>query len=180
MKAPILSVREIEERDIELIANYWLTSSDAHLLSMGVDVNKMPSRIEFVEMLTYQLTQPYELKKSYCIIWLLNANAVGHCNVNSIEFGEKAYMHLHMWESTTRKKGLGSALLKLSIPYFFKHLQLKKICCEPYAGNPAPNKTLPTLGFKFIKEYITFPGSFSFEQPTKLWELNKDTFAEKE
>ena len=36
-------------------------------------------------------------------------------------------------------------------PIFFRHFNLKSIKCEPNANNPAPNKVLPKIGFKFIK-----------------------------
>lgn len=53
---------------------------------------------------------------------------------------------------------------------------MKKLYCELYALNPAPNKTLEKVGFTFIKEHITVPGLLNFEQPVKLWELSYDYF----
>lgn len=167
-----LSVREIKESDIDLIINYWLTSNDQYLLGMGVDLNKMPSREEWQQMLAAQIQLPYSQKQSYCSIWELNGNPVGHCNVNKIVFGEEAYMHLHIWYAAERKMGLGVQCIQKSLALFFKNLQLKKIYCEPYALNEAPNKTLARAGFHFVKEYVTIPGSLNFEQPVKLWEID--------
>jgi len=73
-------------------------------------------------------------------------------------------MHLHLWNAASRKKGIGSQLVKMSLKYFFENLKLKRLFCEPYALNPAPNKTLEKTGFDFVKEYITIPGAFNFEQ----------------
>ena len=166
-----LSVREIKESDIPLIINYWINAEPAFLTGMGVDLDKMPLKEEWRPMLTQQIQLPYEQKKSYCIIWELNGKPIGHCNVNNINFGEEASMHLHIWYAEERKMGLGVPFIKLSLPFFFKNLLLKKICCDPYALNPAPNKTLHKAGFSFIKEYIGFPGSFSFEQAANHWEI---------
>jgi RimJ/RimL family protein N-acetyltransferase len=166
-----LSVREIKESDIPLIINYWLTAEPAFLTGMGVDLDKMPLKEEWRPMLTEQIQLPYEQKKSYCTIWELNGKPIGHCNVNNISFGEEASMHLHIWYADERKTGLGVQFIKMSLPFFFKNLLLKKICCDPYAHNPAPNKTLSKAGFTFIKEYFGFPGSFSFEQPANHWEI---------
>ena len=44
MSELILSVREIQEQDIEPITNYWLSSSPAFMQSMGVDINKIPNK----------------------------------------------------------------------------------------------------------------------------------------
>ena len=176
MSDPVLSVREIKEADIPIITKYWLSCDDTFLTGMGVDLAKMPEKEDWYAMLKEQLNQDYKEKKSYCMIWLVNEKPVGHCNVNKIIFGEEAFMHLHIWDTETRKKGVGSALIKLTLPYFFEHLQLKKLYCEPYALNPAPNKTLEKNGFVFVKEYVTTPGWLNFEQPVKLWELSYENY----
>ena len=143
---------------------------------MGVDLSKMPTREEWKEMLNEQISQSYEEKKSYCITWLLNGEPAGHSNVNRIIFGEEAYMHLHIWKPGNKTKGLGLQFVKMTLPFFFQNMKLKKICCEPYALNPAPNKTMENLGFEFIKEYVTVPGFINFEQPVKHWELTLQKF----
>ena len=176
IKTPILSVREIQQSDIELITSYWLTAADNYLQAMGVDLNKMPAREQWINILSEQLAQPYNEKKSYCTIWLKDGKPTGHCNVNKIVFAKEAYLHLHIWDAEIRKKGFGTSFLKISIPYFFINLQLKKIYCEPYSRNASPNKTLPKLGFRFIKEHITIPGMLNFEQRVQLWELDDESF----
>ena len=171
MEEQQLTVREIQQSDVALISKYWLTAVPEYLVAMGVDLNKIPSKEELVAMLTEQLQLSYEQKKSYCIIWELNRQPIGHSNVNKIVFGKEAYIHLHIWYAAERKMGLGSRFIEMSLPWFFKNLQIKKICCEPYALNPAPNKVLAHAGFNFIKEYITTPGTFNFEQPVNHWEM---------
>ncbi|MDF2437503.1 MAG: hypothetical protein K0Q95_1879 [Bacteroidota bacterium] len=166
-----LSVRELTETDISLIADYWLTADSSFLEGMGVDLNKLPSRGELSNMLLMQLQTPLVHKRSFCMIWELNGNPVGHSNVNPMQFGEEATMHLHLWKNAERKRGMGSELVRLTLPHFFEKLQLKKLISEPYALNPAPNKTLEKVGFEFVKEYITIPGSLNFEQPVKRWEM---------
>jgi RimJ/RimL family protein N-acetyltransferase len=176
MSQATLSVREMQEADIELITRYWLTADPAFLHGMGVDTSKMPSKENWLQMLSEQLRQSYPEKKSYCLIWLVDQEPVGHSNVNKIKFGEEAFMHLHLWKTDVRTRGFGELLVKKSLPYFFKNLQLKKLYCEPYALNPAPNKVLQKVGFSFVKEYQTTPGWINFEQPVKLWELTHEKF----
>lgn len=57
------TVREITHADIEPLTNYWMNASDDHLTGMGVDLNKMPSRQDFEQMLREQIAQPIEQKK---------------------------------------------------------------------------------------------------------------------
>jgi RimJ/RimL family protein N-acetyltransferase len=173
MELGVLAVRRMQESDIPLIINYWLSASDEHLLHMGALRSKMPTREDWEKMFAEQLASDYPEKKAYCIVWLLNGCAVGHSNVNKIIFGEEAYMHLHLWDASLRKTGYGTQLVKMTIPYFFKDLQLKKLYCEPYAHNAAPNKTMAKLGFRFVKTQINTPGNLNFEQKTNLWEMDR-------
>jgi RimJ/RimL family protein N-acetyltransferase len=173
---PSLAVREVQERDIAFLVHYWLDSDRSFLEGMGVDLAKLPERYELTEMLSEQLNQSYPEKKSYCIIWQVDGQPVGHSNINKIIFGQEAYMHLHLWEAGIRQRGYGTELVRMTLPYFFENFNLKKLYCEPYALNPAPNKTLTKIGFTFLKEYTTIPGSLNFEQPVKRWELGHETF----
>lgn len=172
MQTTHLSVREIEAGDVELLTGYWLGADAAFLQGMGADPAKLPGREQWIAMLSAQLGQAYPDKQSYCIIWQANGRPVGHSNVNRISWGEEAYMHLHLWHPGARHKGWGPELVKMTLPYFFENLQLKKLCCEPYALNPAPNKVLEKTGFTFVKKYTTTPGFINFEQTVNRWELS--------
>lgn len=173
-----IAVREMVLSDIPLLVAYWLASDPDHLVGMGVDLDKLPPAASLTKMLSAQIDLPIEEKQSYALIWLFNEFPIGHCNVNTIEFGKQANMHLHIWQSSQRQKGIGIQLVKMSLPYFFENLKLEMLFCEPYALNPAPNKTLERVGFAFEKEYITIPGSLNFEQPVKRWKLIKEKYKE--
>ncbi|HTF03597.1 MAG TPA: GNAT family protein [Bacteroidia bacterium] len=166
-----LSVREITQSDIPFLCKYWLNSDHDFMRGMGVDISKIPTHEAFTAMLTEQLTQSYEEKKTYCMIWEVDGVPVGHSNVNKIIFGKEAFMHLHIWQNGGRKKGTGTAFVKMTIPWFFKNLRLEKLYCEPYSLNPAPNRTLEKVGFTFVKSYTCIPGWLNFEQEVNLWEI---------
>ncbi len=178
MEAADLSVRAIQLDDIEALVQYWKSADAAYLNSLGADIQKMPTAAQLAQNFTTQIAQPYSQKTAYATIWLHAGKAIGHCNVNKISFGDQAYLHLHLWQKTTRKKGLGSLLVKKSLAIFFENLQLQRIYCEPYALNAAPNRTLARIGFDFEKEYVTIPGALNFEQPVKRWCLTKAKFEE--
>lgn len=171
-----LSVRELRISDIPFLVTYWTESEDMFMERMGVDLTKLPKAEELSQMLENQLEKPMEEKRSYCIIWEMDGTPIGHCNTNPTVYGEEAYMHLHIWDGQVRKKGMGLKLLKMTLPYFFDKLKLKRLFSEPYALNNAPNRTLEKAGFQLIKEYITIPGSLNFEQPVKRWELTVEGF----
>ena len=171
-----LSVREISKEDIPSLVNYWINSPDEFLVHMGVDLSKLPTRDDFTAMIESQLTSLYPEKKSFAMIWFYEEKAVGHSNISPIVFGEEAFVHLHIWDVAFRGKGFGLEWLRLSIPFYFKHFNLKQIFCEPNALNFAPNKTVEKSGFDFVKEYTTTPGWICFEQPVKRWVLTRKKF----
>ena len=171
-----LAVREIEHSDIEHIVKYWTESDPAFLRGMGVDLDKLPGRDQWVESLSRQIESDIEDKKAYALIWVVDDEPVGHCNVNQIEFGEHAHMHLHLWNRRFRKRGIGTELVRQSLPYFFERLQLKKLFCAPYALNLAPNKTLAKVGFKFLEQRKTTPGDINFEQVVNHWVMTRSDF----
>lgn len=164
-----LSVREIQLPDIDPIIHYWTSASDEQLEGMGVDIDKLPSAEQWREMIAAQITAPLDEKGSFCMIWELDGEPVGHNNIDRVRSGEEAYMHLHMWDASRRHKGLGTRFVRLCVPYFFRAYNLQKLFCQPNASNTAPNKTLQRAGFTFIRKYVTVPGSLNFEQQVNLW-----------
>lgn len=176
MSKYILSVREMKKSDISLITRYWLNSDKGHLENMGVDINKLPGDQQFSTYLTAQIELPITEKESYCIIWEQDGVPVGHSNTRPILFAKEAFMHLHLWNKESRRKGMGYELVRLTLPYFFENLQLKYLYCEPYSLNPAPNKTIEKAGFELVHEQVTVPGDFNFEQATKRWLLTYEKY----
>ncbi len=171
-----IGVRKLEIDDIPFIVQYWLHSPSDYLVNMGVDLNKLPKKFDLIKTLTNQLNLPVNKKQSYAFIWTLDKHPIGHCNVNKISFGEKAHMHLHIWDAKHRKKGFGYDFLKATVPLFFKDLQLKSLYCEPKASNEAPNKSIEKVGFKLLKRYSTIPGSLNFKQEVNQWVLAESDF----
>lgn len=174
MEKEKLSIRELTADDIDSINNYWHDSDASYLHAMGVDVQKLPGKDNFKNMLLNQLATPIEQKTAYCIIWQCDGEAIGHSNTNPTRYGEEAFMHLHVWKPENRRKGWGTELVRLSVAHFFEKLKLKRLYCQPHAHNPAPNILMQKAGFKLKKEYVTTPGSINYEQPVKLWLLTKE------
>ncbi len=172
-----LQVKLLSGDEIPLIVDYWTSASPEFLKGMGADPQKIPTKNDLSDMLQNVVAAPFNEKKALATIWFINGIPSGHCNVNAIEYGKSAFMHLHLWKGASRKKGFGSTLVKMSIPFFFEHLSLQLLYSEPYALNPAPNKTLDKIGFTFEKRHRTIPGSLNFEQEVNRWSLTKEDWA---
>jgi RimJ/RimL family protein N-acetyltransferase len=143
---------------------------------MGVDIHLMPTKDMFFSFWKSQLELPVEKRSSYCILWKKNEIPIGHSSTRPTHFGKDAYMHIHLWNSSDRRKGEGYAFLQLTVSHYFQRLQLQDLYCEPYALNPAPNALLEKAHFDLLKEYTTTPGPSNFEQPVKLWHLSRERF----
>ncbi len=171
-----ISVREMLQNDIIYVVDYFVNASADFLLGMGVDKNKLPDRSDWIKKLETEFTKPVGQKEFYYIIWLLNDKPVGHSNINNIEPGNSATMHLHLWNNVSRNKSLGYEFLKLTLPYYFEKLHLSKVVCEPYSKNIAPNRLLKRFGFTLIREYETIPGWINFKQFVIRYELSRHEF----
>lgn len=169
-----LTVQEMKPENIELVVDYFLDADEAFIRGMGADKSKLPKRQNWIDKLKLEVKKDYKEKEFYYIIWLIDNETVGHSNVNQIHYGEEATMHLHVWNTGKRKKGLGIDFLKLAIPFYFKNLELKKLICEPYSKNIPPNKTLKKFGFDFIRSYETIPGWINYRQTVNRYELTKE------
>ncbi len=117
-----LSVRELTVNEIENIVDYFIDADSDFVKRMGADKSKFPKRKEWIAKLESDFRNTYFEKEFYYIVWLLDDQPIGHSNINQIEFGKTATMHLHLWDNTKRKKGLGLEFLLMTIPYFSKIL----------------------------------------------------------
>ena len=168
-----VTIREMRKDEIHLMVSYFADSSAEFLRGMGADKSKITDKEEWINGLKLDFDKPVEKKEFYYLTWLFDDEPIGHSSINNIEFGKQATMHLHLWDSEKRMKGLGVDLIKQSIPVYFKKFDLEKLVCEPYSLNPAPNKVLKKLGFSFIKKYETIPGKICFRQFVNRYEITR-------
>ncbi|MEO9806310.1 MAG: GNAT family protein [Reichenbachiella sp.] len=174
----ITAIREMLPADVERVVDYFVQATQDFLRGMGADKSKLPERANWIERIKHELDIPFDQKEIYYVIWQVDGRAIGHSNVNQIEFGKHASMHLHIWESKDRQGGNGLDLVRQTIPIYFDKFRLEKLICEPYALNPAPNRALEKVGFEFIRSYETIPGIICFHQLVNRYEMSRIRFDE--
>lgn len=166
-------VREMEIDEIDLMINYFLTADRDHLLAMGVEPSRLPPAAAWQRQVVDDLQRPLAQRHYYYLTWELDGLPVGHSNINDIFYGLHATMHLHLWQPQTRRSGHGTFFVRRSIARYFEKFQLQNLFCEPYALNPAPNRTLAKAGFELQKRYETVPGWICFPQEVNRWLLTR-------
>ena len=169
-------IREMAFSEVDLMINYFLNASDEYLSRLGVDRQKLPSLSDWQEMLRRDFESSYATKETCYVLWVLENELVGHSHIGKIQFGEEAFMHLHLWDSMHRKSGNGSFFIRESINFYFNVFELQNLFCEPHAINPAPNKTLAKIGFEFLKTYDTTPSWLNYHQSVNRWVLTRERF----
>ena len=169
-----LSIRECGATDIDRIVSYFLDADLTFLDGMGVDPKKLPERAAWRDALVAEAARPLEQRDRHYVIWEVDGLAVGHSNLSDIKFGVQAHMHLHMWDAAARRRGIGLYLVRASIDRYFELFRLETLFSEPYALNPAANRTLPEAGFRLIESYDGVPGPISFPQPVNRWRLTRE------
>ncbi len=169
-----LTVREMELSEVDLRLDYFYEASDEYLIQLGVDLDKLPPRKDWHKTFETEFALPIQLKPSLHLIWLLDEVPVGMSSADTITYGERANMHLHIFESGNRKSGLGTECVIKSAQIYFDRLNLKRLYCQPNAFNIAPNRTLQKAGFRYVKTSMMIPGSINTYQATTLWVMTKD------
>ncbi len=168
-----LTVREMTESEVDLIIDYFHSSTPEHLELIGVDPERLPKREAWRDYYAVVLQQPLERRETLMLTWLDDERPVGFSTADKITYGQHAHMHLHVTTASDRRRGLGSEAVRRSVALYFEQLRLKRLFCEPYAFNAAPNRTLRSTGFRYLKTHITAPGPLNFRQPVTRWVITR-------
>ena len=168
-RSPLMTVRPMNLDDVDRRIAYFHDSSDDFLLQLGVDRLLLPERQDWKENYRLDFERPIEERQGYGVMWLVDDEVVGWSNVDQINFGRQAFMHLHIADPNDRASGFGAHCVILAVRHFFQVLGLERIYCEPNALNVAPNRTLQRAGFRYEFSHIATPGQLNFEQATTRW-----------
>jgi RimJ/RimL family protein N-acetyltransferase len=168
-----LTVREMRFEETDLIIDYFHRSTPEHLDMMGVDPSRLPSPETWRDRFGRDLDRPIEARERLLVIWLSDDSPVGFSTSDRIVYGERANMHLHIVDPEGRRRGAGVECVRMTVELYFDRLKLKSLYCEPNALNVAPNRTLQSAGFRYVKTYMTVPGPLNFRQPVTRWAIER-------
>lgn len=132
---PGLHVREMQLADVDIRIDYFHNASVDHLRLLGVDRALLPSRTAWRRFYEDDYARPICERTNYSLIWELGDEVVGFSSTDQITFGEQAFMHLHILDSTHRRSGLGTQFVKESAAIHFRVLELQRLFCQPSALN---------------------------------------------
>ena len=172
--SPIRIARLMQLSESHLVIDYFLSATAEYLNGLGVDPTRVPDRSQWQSRFEQQFALPIEQRKVILVLWELDGRPCGFSSSDKIRFGDEAYMHLHVLEPERRQRGNGAIFVRQTAKLYFEALQIKRLFCEPYALNVAPNRTLQKAGFKYVKTHETVPGPMNFHQPVTRWMIERE------
>jgi RimJ/RimL family protein N-acetyltransferase len=152
--------------------NYFHDASDEYLHVLGVDRSLLPTRQAWHAFYEEDYARPIRDRVNYSLVWQRDGQLVGFSSTDRIDFGNEAFMHLHVVQAEMRSRGLGTQFVRLSARAYFEALELNRLFCEPNAFNIAPNRTLQRAGFRYLFTHEAQPSSINFPQVTTRWVLD--------
>jgi len=167
-------VRPLRLDEVEIRIAYFHDASDEYLLKLGADRTLLPSRADWLAFYEEDFARPLPERETYNLAWELDGRLVGFSSTDHIEFGEQAFMHLHIVEAPNRRRGLGTEFVRLSVEEYFRALELTRLFCQPNAYNVAPNRTLQRAGFRYVFSAEMQPSTINFLQPITRWVIERD------
>lgn len=168
-----LVVREMALDEVDLVIDYFHGSTPEHLETLGVDPTRLPPRRDWRAWYAAEYDRPVENRAVVVVIWELDGVGIGFSTSDKIVYGEQAHMHLHVVDPERRGSGIGSACVRETVELYFDLLALKRLFCEPNAFNAAPNRTLQSVGFRYVKTHMTVPGPLNYHQAVTRWVFEK-------
>jgi RimJ/RimL family protein N-acetyltransferase len=171
--SPSVQVREMRLDEVGIRIGYFHDASDDHLRLLGVDRALLPTRATWRKFYDDDYARPIHERVNYTLIWELDGEVVGFSSTDQITFGEQAFMHLHILDSTRRDSGLGTQFVKESAAIYLNVLELRRLFCQPNAFNVAANRTLQRAGFRYLLSEHTTPSAINFPQAVTRWVLER-------
>jgi RimJ/RimL family protein N-acetyltransferase len=167
-------VRPWAQDDIPNIVRYWTTLSEADAERMGCDLSRFPTSEEYTFTLGEQLRDPPEAATAFYSMWVVDGQTIGFASLKNIHFGIRGEMHLHMWDSDRRGKGIGGRLFCMSAIDFFERFKVSEIICEPGASNPHPNRMLQKVGFPLTGSRVGQSSELSDERLLNTYAITRE------
>ena len=153
------------------VITYFHSRSDAQLAVMGCARDCLPEMSVWRDDLFMQASLPVCERSIYYVGWYADRRLIGHANINDIVFGDRALLHMHMWDDGMTGRGYGPRLLTESLRHFFREFSLRQITCTPKADNPGPNGALRRLGIPIAQHYEARPGPMATDQMVNHYDI---------
>ncbi len=180
LKRPIdpklISIRDLSEKDIPLILDYWYRSPPGYIDSMGVDSSKLQPEPVFEKTLQEKCRQNPDPKTSKLNALVIDYEnePVGFHAINPVIEGNFGVFHAHLWKPELRGRGLAFHTYAMACRLFLKRFNLNRILFKTPIQNAAAIRVKEKLGIRCIgQETVTDFGIIKNGTLVQVFELTR-------
>lgn len=171
-----ISVRDMAEEDIEHFVSYW-HDDGADLAFLGIDPAKLGTRDD-----TRARFRSFCRRDGHCaaigFTICHNDQVIGYTNINI--FGRpKGYVHVHLTEPDSRRRGILSIIFLNSLPIVAKHIlqefPIDGLILETRTRNQGINRVVQKAGLRpRATIYLQNPDGVAGPGEFNIYELDKE------
>lgn len=169
----LISVRDLTEADVPFVSQYWYHSPPGFIESLGVDLAKMGSEVDWVRGITQRIRSNSSLpvSKFSGLAILYDGKPIGIHSMNMIEEGDSGVFHAHIISPEFRRRGIGMFSYPLACKLFIERFGLKRVLFKTPAQNAGAIRVKEKLGIRCIGEEVVGFGIVRDGTLAKVFEL---------
>jgi ribosomal protein S18 acetylase RimI-like enzyme len=141
-------IRDIEEKDVDVIVDYLHSASPEYLDAINVDSIKLISREATASRVRLALPPPQGNAVSRAaVVAVVGEELVAYSNIHIVSLDE-TYAHVHIVQPSWRGRGLASVLFVRVMRLFVNRYGIRNLCLETSPKNTKVNGLLKKFGLK--------------------------------
>lgn len=160
-----VALRDLQESDLEQIADYWCRAKAEFLRGIGIDRSKLGLRNDLISRFR-QLIPRYGDQSGLSFAVEIGGRLIGYTNLNHYS-AEENVSHWHLIEPAMRRQGISTALYPYRLRTYFSCVPMEKLTHQTRTSNLGMNKVLdqfvPIAETRFLEnpDGLASPGEFN-------------------
>src|ERR1051325_11120745 len=114
-----VTIRDVEESDVEALVSYWHDSDPAYLYSLGVNLSKLASREQTRARFLSSMPGAQEPPERAAFVVTADGRPVAYTNLN-FRSADEAVAHFHTLDRSALVKGIVYLLFPETLKIFFR------------------------------------------------------------
>ena len=169
-----VTVRDIEEADVQTLVDYWHGSDSEYLRSLGVDVTKLVSQEETRNRFLSSVPPSQSDQRRATFIVASSEQIIGYTNLHIVS-PEEVYAHIHILQKGIRSKGLAYVLFLEMLRIFFSCLPIEKLIFQTSPENKSLHRLIQRFGFTPTRAYLSNPDGMARAGEFHIYEISRES-----
>lgn len=169
----LISVRNLEQKDLPFLLSYWFRSPPGYLDSLGINLTAFPPEKE-MEQAFHDLIladQENSVSQLNALTIVYDGFAIGFHSISALDNDGSGIFHAHIWDENFRNRGIGKYSYISACKCFFQRFNLQRILFYTPAQNLAAIHLKESLGIRCTGTEIVGGGVAKENTTVKIYEL---------